>query len=503
MNSGSHQNYYKHIDKILIATGIGYVTLPIAIFCFGWLKLPLAAVCTAFLAFFAWKQFSTLTEDADWQSFLQNADKACSGRAVFWIAICLLSALWVYLSGIGDFCFQNFDFRHRNAIFRDLAEQPWPVLIDLGKESDTVREVCGSGTVALTYYFSWWLPAALVSKLFHLGDDARNLVLYAWAVLGIIEIMYLLCRKMRKCLWWIPVIFIGFSGLDIIGALLRACFFENWNLSYTPYLEWWSKCFEYSANTTQLFWVFNQSVPVWVIAALFIQNDKPHYAAALASLSFAYSAWAAIGFIPFICAACFRKDNFLRNINLINIAVILMMMIVFGSFYASSNATDKYIGFHQASFYIRYFIIIFLEVIIYFIIFWKDAVKNSYYFATLISLIFIPLFHILSHDFIMRASIPALFMVALYAMLFISQCTSKIRKYIFIFIFLIGCVNPVTSIVRTINNTVTMDSYICNEIYSLTNMRTTDTELLKMTMQYLASNYDKSFFFRYLAKGNI
>ncbi len=502
MNSGRKNNLYRRIDAFLITIGIGYITLPIAIFCFGWLKLPLAFVCTAFLAYFAWKQFSTLTEDADWLDFVQKADKTCSGKAVFWIAVCLLSALWVYLSGIGDFCFQNFDFRHRNAIFRDLAEQPWPVLIDLGKESDIVREICGSGTVALSYYFSWWLPPALVSKIFHLGDDARNLVLYAWAVLGIVEVMYLLCRKLRKCLWWIPVVFIGFSGLDIVGAAIYACFSGTWDIGYTPYLEWWSKCFEYSANTTQLFWVFNQSVPVWVIAALFIQNDKLHYAAALCSLSFAYSAWAAIGFIPFIFAACFKKDNLPQNINLINIAVILIMMIVFGSFYTSSNATDKYIGFHEISFYTRYFITIFLEVIVYFIIFWKDAVKNSYYFVTLISLIFIPLFHILSPDFMMRASIPALFMLTFYAMLFILYCTSKIRKYIFIIIFLIGCVNPVTSIIRTVNNTITMDNYICNEIYSLTKMRTTDTELLKMTMQYLASNYDKRFFFKYLAKEN-
>lgn len=123
--------------------------------------------------------------------------------------------------------------------------------------------------------------------------NVRNILLYLWAVLGIIEIIYLLCRKLNKCSWIIPVIMILFSGLDIIPYWI--C---NNKFPGTSHIEWWAGYFQYSSNTTQLFWVFNQSIPIWLIMALMLQLKDEKYIASLLALSFAYSSWATFGMIP-------------------------------------------------------------------------------------------------------------------------------------------------------------------------------------------------------------
>ena len=62
-------------------------------------------------------------------------------------------------------------------------------------------------------------------------------------------------------------IMIFFSGLDIIG-----CFIQEWNFqSFASilHLEWWLEGFQFSSNTTCLFWVYNQAVPAWIATLLF------------------------------------------------------------------------------------------------------------------------------------------------------------------------------------------------------------------------------------------
>lgn len=178
----------------------------------------------------------------------------------FWIIVLAVVAVWVYLSGIGSFVFQNGDYWVRNPIFRDLSTYQYPVIYDLSKESEAVQRICGSERVAFSYYFCWWLPVSYASKLFGLSETARNVLLYLWAVLGILATVYLICRKIGKCTYIVPVVLIVFSGLDIVPWLLKNNIFSN--LPWTTHIEWWAGYFQYSSNTTQLFWVFNQSIPI-------------------------------------------------------------------------------------------------------------------------------------------------------------------------------------------------------------------------------------------------
>ena len=91
--------------------------------------------------------------------------------------------IWVILSGIGSFLYQNSDFTHRNPIYHDLCNYNWPVLYNLSQSSVHA---------ALSYYFSWWLPPALIAKIFALGYTGQELLLYFWSML------YITCADIFK-----------------------------------------------------------------------------------------------------------------------------------------------------------------------------------------------------------------------------------------------------------------------------------------------------------------
>lgn len=485
-------------DTLMIMMAEGYIILPIMIFAYGWLKLPIALLCCGIMGGFFWKLHHSFT----YKKMINAETKA------FWIGIIFISAIWVYFSGIGSFVYQNSDYWVRNPIFGDLSNYSWPIVYDLSVESDVVKSICGDGTVAFSYYFCWWLPVAAVSKIFGLGYTARNILLYFWAVLGIIEIIYLLCRKLSKCSWIIPVIMVLFSGLDVVPYLI--C---NNVLPVTSHIEWWANYFQYSSNTTQLFWVFNQSIPIWLIIALLLQLDEGKYVAGLLSLAFAYSPWATFGMVPIAIVGSFRNNGNKKQVfNTLNILVPLVMLLVFGSFYMNGNGSKGTVGFiftlhpdETRRILFTYLLFLFLEFGVYFLIIHIRAKKYDFYWVTLIELILFPLFIIRDGNFIMRGGIPALFLTMYYVIRYLleyySNSDAKIRNWILVVVLCVGCFTPVTEFNRTILKTMSSDDLLQEQIGSFGNMMTENkSEIATVKNQFFIYDYGESFFFKYLAK---
>lgn len=186
---------------------------------------------------------------------------------------------------------QTGDFLARNPIYRDLCTYDWPIVYDLSKQSDAVQAVVGSGTVAFSYYLTYWLPPALLSKIFSFSEIGRNLSLYFYTVFGIFLVVYNLCRYFKKVSYKILLIFIFFSGLDIAGCLIHRVFVaavkvneqQNFSMLLYDFIETWAGKYEYLSNTTNLFWAFNQAVPTWLIVILFLQLRSNKNSLALSS----------------------------------------------------------------------------------------------------------------------------------------------------------------------------------------------------------------------------
>ncbi len=127
----------KHLSRITYL----YLTIPFIIFCMGWLRLSVAIPVVAVIVW------------ALWQIFKQEQFEQSSPVPVHWLLItALIIGLWVFLSGVGGYAFQNWDHHWRNAVFRDLVTNGWPVTYSSPERGPITM---------LVYYVGYWLPAAL------------------------------------------------------------------------------------------------------------------------------------------------------------------------------------------------------------------------------------------------------------------------------------------------------------------------------------------------------
>lgn len=491
-------------DKTIVLLSLLYIIIPICFFFIGWLKFPLAILFCTLFGFLTYKIHQNICGSP---IILIN-----KSTKHYWIITSSISAFWVYLSGIGGFCYQNSDHWVRNPIFRDLSTYSWPVIYNLASESEIVQQVVGSGNVAFVYYYTWWLPVASLSKLFHLGNLSRNFLLLCWAFLGILLIIYCINRHIGKCSYVTTVLLIIFSGLDAIIPFLK-----NASLSMTEHIEWWANYFQYSSNTTQLFWVFNQSIPIWLTVGILLQLRDNKFVAAVSSLVFPYSPWAVYGMIPIAIAGTFKQNKKLKEVivpplNILNIISPLVILLIYGSFYLSGYGSTRSFGLkilevaNKRNFICNYIIFIFLEAGIYFCIMGQSIQKYRYYLTVLIELLVIPLFSINDGNFYMRASIPALFLLMTFTIRFLisqSKDNDSIRLKILIIICIIGMYTPFTEINRSLTFTLSNndDSLRQEQVYSLGNMQTDDKSLIYIVKrQFFAYDYENAFFFKYLAR---
>lgn len=245
-----------------------YIALPLLVFLVGFLRWYYALASGAALV---------AAVALAWQPRPANRKKA-RARAITislpgLLALLGVALLWCYLGGLNGLYYQSDDWVIRNPIFRDLITRRWPV-------------VYGENGAALVYYIGFWLPAAAVGKITCLvtGSTAAGWLvgrqlLWLWAALGVFLAMLLLLLLTRADTARRKVVallvFVFFSGLDIIGAACDG----RWNRVFETtrlHLEWWSSTgLQFSSVTTCLFWVFNQSVIPWVVMLCFLQEPDP------------------------------------------------------------------------------------------------------------------------------------------------------------------------------------------------------------------------------------
>ena len=210
------------------------------------------------------------------------------GGRVAWrvLAICLiLSVLILALGGEGRLTYANTDWQVRLAVLRDLTLNPWPFAYDVAGGPTVLRAPLGM-----------YLAPALIGKLAG-STYAAELALWAQnsllltLVLGIGSA--LLDGGQAKLIGF--AVFLGFSGMDIVGQALAG-------QPLTLHLEQWAG-FQFSAHVTQLFWVPQHCLAGWIFAAAYLAWRRamvPRVVlAALLPLLPLLSPLAAVGCVPF------------------------------------------------------------------------------------------------------------------------------------------------------------------------------------------------------------
>ena len=219
-----------------------YLFLPLAIFLCSWVKFWIGIPLTLLLGIAPLFMLKDVRGETVTGSLRQET------------VVFLVLLIWVVLSGIGGYVWQNrWDHFFRNAVFMDLVERPWPVQSD------------GN---ALVYYLGFWLPSALVAKLTH-SLEAGYFMQLIYGFIGIYLAFRLTIDKIGSIRLRYLLPFMLFSGVDIVYYLLF-----NEHVPRNFHIELWNGMAFWEGNTTLLNWVYNQAIPSWVSTMLILDYGK-------------------------------------------------------------------------------------------------------------------------------------------------------------------------------------------------------------------------------------
>lgn len=458
-------------EKWILAISYLYVLFPTALFFLGWVK-PWIAVPVCLLLVRSLKR--ALETDAD--LCLPEWDR----RNIVWgISILLIIAVWVFFSGIGNFVWQNTDHRARNALYEMLVTNEWPIVKSV---------VCEDGIQirGLIYYIGYWLPSAVIGKLF--GMTAGYIFQYLWAVLGVSICAVFMNSFLGKWSIWPVILFVLFSGLDALGYILGG----NLGLVLSfSHIERWND-FQFSSFTTQLYWVYNQAIYAWVLFALVMNQKNNRRILCLWSLGLIVCTFPSAGMTPFIIYVILKnwkadgvelpdgKTGILNGLlSFENILGGVVGMIC--SLYLTGNLSVQNTAVPAAStssvqetkdgiyFLFSYILFILIEIGAYYIYIYRYYKKNWLFYISLFSLLLCPLIKVGGGgDFCMRASIPSL--LILYYMVAKSLQKDMRKRNIWCFFIIIalamGSITVVHEVGRSITNTAQRDHKVINPITS-------------------------------------
>lgn len=424
-----------------------YILIPIIIFLLGWVKLWISIPLTIALIISIILNIKKEKLDKKYiLEYLKDNKKEI-------IITLIISLILVYLSGIGGYTFQNEDHLYRNAIFEELINYEWPIYLEA--DGKFTKEVI------MVYYFAIWLPSALIGKAF--GLKIGFFALYLWCTFGV----YLTFRYFKKYYnknFIVPIIlFILFSGLDYILVNLYGVKIDKNIITSISHLEWASG-YQFSSFTTQLFWVFNQAIPAWLLTLMVLnEKDNKKLLIYLAS-SLLFSTFPTVGLIFVMFYKIYLSSNEKINSKYLynktkelfsyeNLIIGIPLFIILATF-ITSNSTSSNIKFGIQKGILAYMFSVVLEFVIYYIFVFKYHKNKKLIIISLISLLICPLVEVNgTGDFCMRASIPGL--IVLFILLLESLPKIKQDKtdlILYIIIISIGMITPLNEIKRTIYN---------------------------------------------------
>jgi hypothetical protein len=421
------------VAGVLLATSTLYLAIPHLIFFFGWLKWPLALGAAlsvgAALVGVLWTVLGSIVPEEQDEGHGERKLNFTRHDALMIGAVALI---WLTISGVGGFVAQDLDWNKHNMVLNSLIRKPWPTVYEIYRVD-----------VPLVYYIGYYLPAAFVGKIVGSGSSWywANQALYWWSMGGLLLALLWFCVLVRRVSYSVLLIFVLFSGLDVIGKVL-ATYGRLWNIAEKDWqhIDSWSGLWQYSSNATLLNWVPHQGLAGWVVMGMTLYCMVSLRRRELILLPFGLSAlWSpfiTVGMVPyvvldFLIAQGSLAQRIRHTVSVPNAVGLLALAIT--AFYFSAKATagspiviqDMLSGLSLASYagptwdaiaFLLFFCL--LEFGLYAIVLYRSgAVQDErwrwVFDITVLTLSILPWFKFgVYNDLVMRASIPALFVLA-------------------------------------------------------------------------------------------
>jgi len=373
-----------------------YLIFPIFLFCLWFIPLAAAVLLV-------------LTGFASWQALRGSSTGSAGLNKGFVLGVLALSLGWTAVAGVGHFFYTNSDWLTRDAVLHDLSVSGWPPTYLLADASHLI----------LRAPVGYFLPSAAVGYLF--GPGAANFAIYLWTVLGWGLFLLAACRlfdTLRERILCLLVLTL-FGGMDLLG---HAWAYRE-IAAPGQHIEWWMPSIQYSANTTLLFWVPNHALPAWLGITLILRHwRQPLLARITPLLATAIPLWsplAAMGLLPFFLIGLAWKRDF----------QILFSPKSCLAFAPIALLSMKYLGMDAAEvphgwmtemwgtwdlFAYRYALFCLLEFGFLALILARITHFNIPMRVAVVTLCLLPFYYLgIGNDLAMRASVPALCVLAL------------------------------------------------------------------------------------------
>jgi hypothetical protein len=424
---------------------VSYLCLPILVFLLGWLRWPYALIL-GLLTLIGWATVSH-RRTLNWPSLNRWG----------WLGITIVACAWVALSGLVSPFFLNADWLVRMSVLRDLTVGGWPVgygTLDADHQNLLLRLPMG-----------YYLVPALLGKVLGGTEAAGRWMLALWTVLGAFLFLAMtVANSQGEGRWrglWIPLLLaVGFSGMDVIGGLVHR---HGWPPT-GAHIEWWAELFQYSSNTTQLFWVPNHSLPGWIAGLLIWRHREQGLSlGASALLMLGVVTWAplvAVGLAPLLFVCSLRGQTWMgwvREWGRLDVLALLLpgffmaRFITFGvpSEAAGTLAEAGPLGPVVA----RLVMFSLLEWALLAWVIFRAGERSWVFWLAAAELLLLPLLRFgPGNDIVMRGGIPALTIMMCAAMTLLSQHAPKHRSFQWAtwFILAAGAVTPYQEISRVL-----------------------------------------------------
>lgn len=497
-----------------------FLTIPLFIFFLGYLRPAVGIPLTLIFAGIVFYAVSDCLNNAEGRK-LDRSDTDIKIPVSYLVGFTVTALAISFVSGVGEYIYTLQDHQFRRAILRDLINYDWPVIYDYSTQTNPeVVQIFGiaAGKRAFSYYFLYWMPAALAGKVFGFGFG--NFVLFIWNSIGIFLSLITASAVIKKFTAWVPFFFVFFSGLDVIPNIVY---------SYTEYSGWrWFEGYftsmSYVSNFRELASVYNQMVPCFLIMAALLLTYNTRSMGLTAGILFAYSPWAVFGILPLVAALLFGKKHrasklsrtMFNTFSPVNIASAFLLLAIFGSYYTSNANAVGYKGFawtffdNQVLFIPAYMIFIALEVLPFVILLYKREKKNPVFWAAFASLLIIPLYQITeNNDLSMRGSMPALFFFCILLSGFIAEVMDEkntpktkkgwIKSAAIMLTVILMTFTTLLNLFVIFGSIITGAESDIEDIGSFGNINKAQyAEVIQE--QFYAEGYEDSFFYRYFAR---
>ena len=403
---------YRKIDNIIYMICGFYFLIPIFLLLLFWFKPYVSIPSIIFICYIFYKFYKS-------KNYLNDNDYKNIFNIRKWIILILLIIIFVFLSGAGGYFYQNWDYHARNAVLNDLIKYDWPVKYNYNVVD---ANIMGFNHGILSYYFTYWLPSAMIGKLF--GYNAANITLFIYQMFGLLLFFYFLVRYFRKINIRYFFIFFAFSGADIIGrviiGLINGDYINMGNFLGNTHIDTFGQYFCFSSFVTQVFWVFNQAIPAFIITLLLLNECNFKNIGIYMLLLLPFSPLPSVGLLYLIlifilfgfeCKEGLSLSRIRQVFSIQNVLCFVVALPIIVLFFANAGGHQSGFiffkdGINITDVLLKYITLLILEVYIYVLLVINKS-NCRFLMLTCLFLSIIPLIFIgKGLDFVNRAGIP-------------------------------------------------------------------------------------------------